>query len=342
MIHSMLYSLTAIGVCLLALAGWLPGPGWILAGLAVSVALIGLPHGGLDLRDGSHWLLTKRIGGVTSQLAARIVFFLGYLLIAAGVVAGWMLLPTLAVLAFFVLSAWHFGLEEEPAPAGSVRADRHSTLSHLGIAIRGGMVIWVPAWFAPLEMAELLQVILPAAETASSLAFWLVGWFGTLMPLFLLGLIGDLARTSFKLPASAFAVHGLRVATTFFLLASAPLLLGFGMYFCVWHSWRGLEHLRQENGKSWYRLVQQIWPMSILAILLLLCGFAWESMRVGLSDAAVRVIFMGLSAVAIPHLLLHVVLDLTSATMPTGPATASLPTGESDLPDSRQEVAACR
>jgi len=89
------------------------------------------------------------------------------------------------------------------------------------------------------------------------------------------------------------------------LFAVASPLVSFPVYFCGWHSSRGLERLRKELGESWPELARSLAPLTVGAIVLVglaawlvLGGADWNG-------TLIRATFVGLSAVAVPHLLLH-------------------------------------
>jgi hypothetical protein len=89
--------------------------------------------------------------------------------------------------------------------------------------------------------------------------------------------------------------------------------VSFPVYFCAWHSARGLKRLRIELGESWPELARSLAPLTAGAIALVglaawfvLGGAGWNGMLI-------RATFIGLSAVAMPHLLLHGVAPLLEA-----------------------------
>jgi Brp/Blh family beta-carotene 15,15'-monooxygenase len=95
------------------------------------------------------------------------------------------------------------------------------------------------------------------------------------------------------------------VASLVVLFAVASPLVSFPVYFCAWHSARGLRRLRVELGESWPELVRSLAPLTVgaialvgLAAWLVLGGAGWD-------ETLIRATFVGLSAVAMPHLLLH-------------------------------------
>lgn len=281
----------------------------ILAGL---VAIVGLPHGALDHRVG------KKLLRSYSESAATLIFFVSYLAVALVVVSGWFVAPQVTVMAFFCLSAWHFGLEEDD------RLDR-SRWQWAALVARGGMVIWVPAVFQGTEIVNLLAAILPKADDLAA---------GEVVALIQFAAPGLIALTLFDglfystdsqqkwLGLSATWLHRFRSASFAILFATANPLVSFGFYFCAWHSIRGLIQLRQQFGGSMGRFGLSLLPITVAALVLFAIGFVLSPNFGQVTPAIIQTLFIGLSAVAIPHLLLHILVD----------STVSLPHPKSEVP----------
>ena len=107
-------------------------PHWQVTMVVLLVATVGIPHGAMDHLVG-RTLLQHKLG--RGWLPA---FFTAYLFVAALVVVGWFASPTVTVLCFFLLSAWHFGVEERTDTAWT-------SWHHVAAIATGGMVIWIPA-----------------------------------------------------------------------------------------------------------------------------------------------------------------------------------------------------
>jgi Brp/Blh family beta-carotene 15,15'-monooxygenase len=103
------------------------------------------------------------------------------------------------------------------------------------------------------------------------------------------------------------------VASLVVLFAVASPLVSFPVYFCGWHSARGLQRLRRELGESWPELAKSLAPLTVGAIALVGLA-AWLVLGgAGWNGTLIRATFVGLSAVAVPHLLLHGVAPLCHA-----------------------------
>jgi len=270
--------------------------------LASLVALIGLPHGAAD-----HRFARPRLEPVLG-MAWLPVFLGGYLAVAVLVVCGWFLAPAATVVAFFLASAWHFGREEPRFPVGP------RGLRPVFQFARGGLVIWTPLVFQAREVAAILGLATPggsgpAIQYATSL---LTACSWTMLPLaaaawMLQGLAAS-RRTGQR--RRVLLADNALVASLVVLFAVASPLVSFPVYFCGWHSARGLERLRRDLGESWSELVRSLAPLTVVAIALVGLA-AWLVLGgAGWNGTLIRATFVGLSAVAVPHLVLHGVAPL--------------------------------
>lgn len=299
--HSLI-SIFASGLLVL-LPLWGPEPplSTIALVLAGMVAMLGLPHGALDHRVG------KKLLRSYPDSSAMLIFFVSYLAVVLVVVAGWFVAPQVTVMAFFCLSAWHFGLEEDE------RSDR-SRWQWAALFARGGMVIWVPAVFQGTEIVNLLAAILPASDFSAAGEVVALIQFAApvLIALTLFDAIFYSADSQQRcLGLSAIWLHRLRLASFAILFATANPLVSFGLYFCAWHSIRGLIHLRQQFGESMGRFGLSLLPITVAALVLFAIGFVFSPNFGQVTPAIIQTLFIGLSAVAIPHLLLHILADWT-------------------------------
>jgi len=273
--------------------------------LAALVALIGLPHGAAD-----HRFARPRLEPILGK-AWLPMFLAGYLAVAVLVVCGWFVAPTTTVVVFFLASAWHFGQEEPRLPLGPRR------LRPVFRFARGGLVIWTPLVFHARDVAAILGLAAPgdsgpAIQHATSL---LTACSWIMLPLAaaawtLQGLAAS-RRTGRR--RRVLLVDNALVASLVVLFAVASPLVSFPVYFCGWHSARGLERLRRELGESWAELAQSLAPLTAGAIALVGLA-AWVVLGgTGWNGTLIRATFVGLSAVAVPHLLLHGVAPLCAA-----------------------------
>ncbi len=291
-------SITLLTWALLGAACFFSGSPTLAEGgvLALLVAGIGLPHGAAD-----HRFARPRLEPLLGPSWWG-VFLAGYLTIGMVVVGGWFLAPAATILVFFLASAWHFG-QEEPVLVKCPIIPR----SALRIA-RGGLVIWMPVAFQTGEVVRILSLTAPHG-------------FGPAIQRAIDGLVPcawvmlTIAAVAWGWQACvAFAAGGRRrrvllldnllVASLVALFAVASPIVGFIVYFCGWHSARGLRRLRRELGESWSQLAVSLAPLTALAIGLIALATYLVLQASTWNDTLIRATFVGLSGVALPHLLL--------------------------------------
>lgn len=291
--HNLIFCTVCTSVLTLVGLGLTVDPVVCVVALVVAVSLIGVPHGGLDSLTGKQWL-EPFLGCHWNW-----IFFSGYLAIAALVVIGWIAVPLWTAILFYLVSAWHFGWEDDESRS------RMRVWSHLAAVASGGLVIWIPALCRPLEMQRILEWIVPSSMPTSggeivSVAI-VLSWI--FLPIAIADFGLSVANTvSRKLSPEPRLARNLLLVVLF---ASTPILFSFGLYFCGWHSIRGLAKLQKEHRMSSRELFYAVLPLSLGAIGM--AGAAtwfWSSGR-ELSAELSRSLFIGLSAIAVPHLLLH-------------------------------------
>jgi len=278
--HLLVITIVSAIATVFSVVDWIPTPGWLIVGLAIAIAIIGVPHGGLD-----HWtgkaMLFDRFGDLWP-----LVFFPLYLAVAGIVVLGWVIAPWLTLVIFILMSAWHFGIED------GVHFD-------LDAVALGGLAIWVPSLFRATEMASLLNQIIPMESSRFAIA---------IMPTIQLMAILSLVYLVFRVlsPWDAYRLHiPMHHFTLLPLFVFTPILLSFGIYFCGWHSIRGLSRLARQQNLPLASLIVSLVPMSLGALALVAIGGFWLSNQMSLDGKMVQTLFVGLSAIAVPHLILH-------------------------------------
>jgi len=299
--HSPVY----LSICATSVGGMLmfgsPELSSMVLAAAFAIAVLGVPHGGLD-----HWtgrrLLADRFGDRWWA-----VFFPTYLFVGVVFAAGWFTVPTVTVLLFFLVSAWHFGREEQLASGLDAASSRVGRLFQHAIATAvGGLVIWVPAVARPDEMRSLLGLIIPdnQAETAFRIVAITQAIAILLLPAALMSVVVRLVQSPLDFD------RWVPLATTI-VAVMMPILLSFSIYFCAWHSWQGLHRLRRDESLAVGEFVRRIAPLSVTAILGAVAVGWWMqggtagSWFNGQIDSSLRTVFIGLSAIAVPHLVLH-------------------------------------
>jgi Brp/Blh family beta-carotene 15,15'-monooxygenase len=281
------------------------GAGVTAGCLALLVAVVGLPHGAAD-----HRFARPRLEPALG-MAWLPVFLLAYLGVAAVVVCGWFVAPAATIVAFFLASAWHFG-QEEPRIAVGPRILRPAFRF-----ARGGLVIWTPLVCHGGELGEILRLVAPGGSGSAigHATRLLTACAWVMLPIAAVAWVlqGLAAGASGGRRRRILLTDNALVGSLVALFAVASPLVSFPVYFCAWHSARGLQRLRRELGESWPELAASLAPLTAAAIALV--GLvAWLALGgSGWNETLIRATFIGLSAVAVPHVLLHGVAPLFDA-----------------------------
>jgi Brp/Blh family beta-carotene 15,15'-monooxygenase len=257
-----------------------PDPATVML-LGAAVALVGLPHGGLDA-----WLAQR--SGLARGPRGLALFHLLYLLVAGAVALLWLWQPAQTLAGFLLISAWHFA-GDWPALPAPLRA-------LAGIAVLG-----LPAWQWTEPVARIFGVL------AGSGGLQLAHTLAALGPLFVL-LLGLALWRLRRQPMAALELGVLTALAMF-----APPLLFFAVYFCTLHSPRQLRlSLANVAPARRRRLLALAAAYAALAALMVLAAgfFAAGSADAGAqawllqldADQGLRLVFIGLDALTVPHM----------------------------------------
>lgn len=273
--QSVVFLCAAAAACVSALLGARLAVQTELLVTAGLVGLVGLPHGAIDP------LLAARVYRF-SRPAEWALFTACYMGLALSVVLVWTLAPPLFLIGFLIISLLHFS---EDLVLG---AHRLSRLAY------GAAVVVLPTLLYGDETGRLLSLVAgPDAAAPVVVAMRLLA-----APLLALTL--GLAM----LEARCRPMTGADMAGVAALSACAPPLVSFAVFFCLMHSLRHLLRAAMgERTKSVRALVRAAaWPMLGTAVAGLI---AWRLLGSQTLDAAVmQLIFVGLAALTVPHMVL--------------------------------------
>jgi len=209
-------------------------------------------------------------------------FSLLYLLLAALVVGLWLWQPGLFLLGFLAISAAHFSgdpLQGVPWPAR---------------LFYGGSVILLPTIGHAQEIGRLFGLLVGDATATP-----LVPWLRWLAWPWLVGLaLASLWQTRHDFWTA------LEMAAAGILAIVAPPLVSFVVFFCGMHSARHILRTMNFSGRSSWRYVA---GAALLPMAGVLAGsaLAWVFLRDTALDArVVQVVFVGLAALTVPHMVL--------------------------------------
>lgn len=257
--------------------------------LALAVTVFGLPHGALDLAlvrgasDGSRMALAGAIGV--------------YLVASGAVLAAWILAPVAALTGFLAIAVVHFGLGDTE--------DLHGPQRAVEVVARGGFAAIAPLAFHPRTTRDLF-FMLTGPESAATLDGVLavvavpasVLWGAALAA----SIAWRVARRTRLAPVAEL------VLTTAIFAVFHPLA-SFLLYFCLVHSVRHLADLgaaRFPNSPSAAARWLFLESIPFTSATVLLACVAWPILTsfTDVDGAMMRLVFWGLSALTMPHMIL--------------------------------------
>ncbi len=271
---------------------------WLLLASALA---FGLPHGAYDF-----FILLDKTQNQTNHFRSFLKNLTSYLVLVILTVGIWLFLPSVALIGFLALTAWHFG-------SGDAIWENdlgHNWLTHS--LARGLLVMSAPLTFYPQESATVLSKLDPNSVerlvtfAPYALVIGILLFFLNSFALIFQASKLDLRRESFIWLETTFLM-------IFFWLATP--LLAVTIYLVGVHSWRHLLRLNiyERKGKVgefdsvWQNLRkfhQRAMPMTILSLVgPMLVVWLWQ-LRISDLFEKTSAFLVLLSALTVPHAIL--------------------------------------
>ena len=278
----------ALTTCVLAIV---PTPSLFfqLVLLAIGVLVLGMPHGAMDHRVAQR-VFEPRIGRRWKRY-----FAISYLGLFVVVLFCWLVAPRVTLVAFLSYSALHFGLGDCPGRRPWV------AFAH------GSIPILLPLVFAPRESSELLSWVAASPIHLESLAMVFISCVALAI---CISMVDSLMTRDYSRAAEVVLLIALN--------AVAPPLLAFGCYFVLLHSTRHVIELAAwlhptDPRQGLRQIAVECIPLTLLtlapmAIALLVMPTPSIEAR------AVRILFVTLSCLTVPHMLLTAIAERTFRT----------------------------
>jgi Brp/Blh family beta-carotene 15,15'-monooxygenase len=285
-----------IATCVFALLGLLvPNSlvGHVLPIFGVLLILLGVPHGAGD------YMLSKQLTNLSGTVFSPFKYILGYLFSMVSYIAIWAFEPLIAFGAFVLLSAYHFGQ--------SNWANIHFPSKLVQVAIMliwGLLIIGVPVLLHFDQAGIIISEIKVgdfqlSAITRAVLIFLLI--FTNIGIIIHLNHAQILSSKEFKQEIGKILLLSMLFFTT-------PLLVGFGVYFVLWHSFEAMNHQVSliKTIKPGYRMrdyLLQSLPLTLVSFtgLGMLLYFFGDAFNKGQNMGA---LFLFIAVITVPHAML--------------------------------------
>ena len=260
--------------------------------LSVLVLLIGLPHGATD------FLLFRRLRGPGLSKQQIIRFFLFYLSAVLGVLGCWIFFPPIALLLFILISCYHFG-QSNWQYAQLPRWITFILNLAWGAFALGGALLW--HWDeSSVIIRQLVGNIPPWSDATMAAVQWLILLVNMVL-LFGLWVAQLIHKQQLLREMTNFVVLS-------FMLWFTPMLVGFTLYFTLWHSLGSLLDQITFFRRRWptfsllhyYRQAAPYTLLSVSGLAALMLGQSYLFSNVSI----VSLFFILISCITLPHILL--------------------------------------
>ena len=305
---------------------------------ALSLIVLGLPHGALD-----HVVLSRLARRAPDARAIAFVSLL-YLVVGAVVVLLWFAAPAIAFVLFILMTWFHWGQGDLHVEATRVGAGSPSRVTRAGmLLVRGALPMVVPLVAFPEAYLGVFRnttgVIAVSMVDVSPLfdsttRMLIAAALGLLIVVTFIGT----ARARWPSAAGRRAWWGdlgeVMLLAAFF--AVVPPILAVGLYFCLWHSLRHIVRLSlldpewrsagaRASGTSGgtasaiRRFAVRSAPITAIALVLLVALF-FVVPQAGVTSGALLGLYLVLiSALTFPHVIIVSIMDARQEVWARGP-----------------------
>ena len=261
---------------------------------------IGISHGALDNQKGKKLVQLYNIKNFN-------LFYYIYSMIGLSIITFWLFFPTISLIIFLIVASYHFGKEDTEF---LIKIKNISNL--ILYFLKGSLIIVAPLMFHFNDTINIFKLLLIQNEN-----FFLFLEFIESNQILFFALLASLLVNAY------FFINNFRIINSlifFDFLAIIVLnyflspLSAFTIYFCFLHSFRHsislINELDKNNFKNGvYIFIKKAMPLTLLTAVLYVAILYFLSNYYQLSDAILKIIFIGLASLTFPHILLEYLLE---------------------------------
>ncbi len=266
------------------------------------ICFIGIPHGATD-----HVVFKYLSADKLSLINIIIKFYLFYIVAILAYSLFWYLFPSFSLIIFIVISAYHLGQSN----LYYLSLPKNKILKTFIYFSWGLFVVFGPILSNSKEVIAILENILGIT--------WIVNLDNKEYFLALIILLNSLIISALFIFKYANNKELLREALNLSVLAilfyTAPLMVSFGVYFCLWHSlgstFDQLQLIRKSNLKfNLLDVYLQYIPLTIIALLVFITVYCFlahfnKNLSPENLNAIIGLFFIGLAAITLPHTIIR-------------------------------------
>jgi Brp/Blh family beta-carotene 15,15'-monooxygenase len=260
----------------------------------ITIVLTGVPHGSLD------YFVEKQILAQSSKQISMATFLAKYFLNMFLYAVVWYIFPSVALLLFIGLTAYHFGEIDWPMRQQSLKEKLCYSLYGLLF------IIYIITSHINFSAPILFEVV----QQKVSINTWLY-WGNQLFFYSLFGLVAQLLLLSIFYKKLGWSIAILlqfciQTIVLMMIIYALPLYLGFGFYFGAWHSLLSFNLIRKQmsltnNISGWLILTKKALPFTIVAWLGIIALIVFQT-QTQTEWLAISNLFIGIAVLTLPHL----------------------------------------
>ena len=260
---------------------------------------IGISHGALDNQKGKRLIQLYNIKN-------SYFFYLIYSMIGLSIIVFWLYFPTTSLIIFLIVASYHFGKEDTEFLI------KNKNASNLILYfLKGSLIIIAPLMFHFTETINIFKLLLIQDEN-----FYLFLDFIESNQILSFALLTSLLVNTYYF-INNFKILNILIFFDFLSIVVLNYfvspLIAFTIYFCFLHSFRHsislINELDKDNFKNGaYIFIKKALPLTLLTSIFFVISLYFLSNYYQLSDAILKVIFIGLASLTFPHILLEYLL----------------------------------
>ena len=264
------------------------------------IITIGISHGSLDHIKGKKLLDILKIDNTY-------LFFLAYIFTGLIIIILWLIIPAISLIIFLLIASYHFGKEDT-----EVLDNKNLPINKLLYFLKGLLIIIAPLQFHFEETINIFKLLFVENEKF----YIFLGFIENSKVLSIIFLLS--ASSSIYLFLKKFKFINFSILLDFFsiLMLNYYLtpIIAFTFYFCFLHSIRHsfslIFQINSENFKNGFLVfIKKALPLTILTAAIYLIALFYLNSSYELTDAILKVIFIGLASLTFPHILLEYLLE---------------------------------
>jgi Brp/Blh family beta-carotene 15,15'-monooxygenase len=230
-----------------------------------------------------------------------------YTIIVIGIITFWLLFPTTSLIIFLIIASYHFGKEDT-----EFLIKNKNTSNLILYFFKGSLIIIAPLMFHFTETINIFKLLLIQDEN-----FYLFLDFIESNQILSFALLTSLLVNiyyfinNFKILNILIFFDFLSIVVLNYFVSP---LIAFTIYFCFLHSFRHsislINELDKDNFKNGtYIFIKKALPLTLLTSIFFVISLYFLSNYYQLTDAILKVIFIGLASLTFPHILLEYLLE---------------------------------